>query len=149
MGNELVLVGDDFTSLLRQPGCLPSKLQILCVPNIEKFSNKLGESASVVRGFSRCLGGWYIEILHPNVNKGKGLEKLCKILRLPIDTCVAIGHKKIEIKFLKAAGFGLAIKSSAKEVENSGEGVSLWTSNKYGVMKTLKALDRDGMLWSD
>lgn len=135
-GIELVLVGDDFMSLLKQPNCLPSKLQIVNRRvdsfDAEKFSSKLGESANVIRGFNRCVGGWYIEIRHANAAKGKGLQKLCSILRLlPSDTC-AIGYKKTEIDYIQAAGFG----------------ISLWKNEKHSTMKALKALDQNGALWS-
>lgn len=56
----------------------------------------------------------WVDFLMPGVNKGFGLEQICKKLDIPQEQTVAFGDNLNDIELLQAAGTGVAV-SSARE----------------------------------
>jgi hydroxymethylpyrimidine pyrophosphatase-like HAD family hydrolase len=59
---------------------------------------------------------FFLEILPPQNSKGKSLERLCKILGIPVENTVAAGDYENDSEMLLTAGIGAA-------VENAQEGL--------------------------
>ena len=134
---------------------LPSKQLVLCRDEeqdamIHAFETELakepylinGKRATIVRGNL----GWFLEVLHPDVNKGNGLQKMCKHLNVPMDECIAFGDGDNDYEFLQMAGRGYAMKNARDVVKKIADQVIDYTNDEDGVAKTLQALQEQNCL---
>lgn len=58
----------------------------------------------------------YLEYCPKGIDKGYGVEKLCRILNIPIENSYAVGDERNDISMLKKAGLGIAMKNSHPDV---------------------------------
>jgi Cof subfamily protein (haloacid dehalogenase superfamily) len=59
----------------------------------------------------------YLEILHPDVNKGSGLTHLAEHLGVPLSEVVAVGDNLNDRELLAVAGFGIAVANAHEELK--------------------------------
>jgi len=145
---KIIVQCDDYESVLSQ--CLPSKLVVFCdTARLDdicfKLKDKLEGEAHVVRGSPP----WFIEILNKNVNKGKGLELMCKRLGIGLDETVAFGDGDNDKEFLSMAGRGIAMKNARDVVKEVADEVTEWTNAEDGVMRTLQRMENEGQFYFD
>ena len=91
----------------------------------------------------RCCGG---EVLHPDVNKGAGLARLCAALDVPPARVVAFGDGDNDLEFLATAGLGLAMANARENVKAAADGVTARSNDDDGVAFELARLQREGLL---
>ena len=118
-GSDTIYVKDDFAAA-RQRG-LPSKMLVLCPVEdqdrmMERFQEALAEPDCLVDGSKvahtiRGNLGFFMEVLHPDVCKGHGLSKLCELLKIPIQQCIAFGDGDNDKEFIQMAGRGIVMKN--------------------------------------
>ena len=110
----------------------------------ELYKSQLDTRATVIVGHY----GWFLEILHPQVTKGGGLERMChEFLQIPMDECLAIGDGDNDIEFLQMAGWGMAVQNATHQLkENAADEILEWNNDEHAVMNALKRLDQDGRL---
>jgi Cof subfamily protein (haloacid dehalogenase superfamily) len=145
-------VDDDFASLMAQGGH-PSKLLVrFGNGDLQKayhaFADVLCPSSStrratIIQGFLP-RSDWFLEILHPNVNKGQGLQQMCKALKISLDETVAFGDGTNDVEFLTLAGWGVAMKNAHKSLQNVANATIEWTNDQHGVTKTIEQMRKDG-----
>jgi Cof subfamily protein (haloacid dehalogenase superfamily) len=149
-GSKTVYVQDDFKDF--DP---PSKLLILCREKeqdavMDHFQRELGQEACLVRGKSATIVrgsmGWFIEVLHPDVNKGSGLQKMCQNMEVPLSQVIAFGDGDNDYEFIEMAGRGIVMKNGRKVVKEVADQVIDYTNDQDGVMKTLQQLETQGCL---
>ena len=143
---ELLLVNDDFETLTNIDDFLPCKLQVLGVEDCEAFEDELDVEVAIDEGYKKGLG-YYAEILDPEVNKGKGLERLFNVLGMSLEESIAFGDGGNDMEMLQTVGFGLAMKNAPALVKKDADGVTPWTNDQDGVMKTLQLCEKEGLLW--
>lgn len=59
----------------------------------------------------------YLEIMHPDVNKGAGLRHLASHLGIPVTETVAVGDNLNDREMLEAAGLGIAVANAHEELK--------------------------------
>lgn len=79
-----------------------------CIPQ-----NLLNETAAT---FS---SNRYLEFNEVGVNKGKGLLKLAKILKIKPKEIVAIGDNTNDLSMIKVAGLGIAVQNATPDVKHA------------------------------
>lgn len=105
-----------------------------------------GKAATLIRGNL----GWFLEILHPNVHKGAGLERLCsQHLNLPLDVVVAFGDGDNDVEFLQMAGHGICMKNGRRVAKEIAKEITDWTNDQDGVWRTLNIMQQQGFLMSN
>ena len=62
-----------------------------------------------------------VECAAPGVNKGTGLERLCKTLGISPAACVAVGDAENDMPMLRAAGLGVAMGNAAPHVKAAAD----------------------------
>lgn len=146
--------------------CLPSKLLVLCRSHeldrsFEIFQQELGDDATPSYGSL----GWFLEVLHPEVNKGHGLRRMCDTLGIPLEECIAFGDRDNDLEFSQLAGHGIVMKNGREVVKKHADEVIDYTNNELsvnvmlisctrrshrllqdGVMKTLRRMEEEGLL---
>ena len=147
---------------------MPSKLLIRCtkeeyqqacrefgelLQNYSKDAPSTGSSASpplatIIHGFLPAVGDWFLEILHPEVNKGNGLKRMCQALDIPIDQTVAMGDGTNDVEFLTLAGLGVAMKNAHESLQDAADYTMEWTNDEHGVIKTMEQLTSQGRIAS-
>jgi Cof subfamily protein (haloacid dehalogenase superfamily) len=147
-GAKTIYVQDSFEAAQRKG--LPSKLLVLCpqeqqVAMMKAFQQELGDAATIVLGSQ----GWFIEILHPAVNKGHGLVRMCKYLDIPLEQVVAFGDGDNDYEFIDLAGKGIVMKNGRDIIKKVADEVIEYTNNEDGVRRTLERMERQGLLVHD
>jgi len=96
-------------------------------PLVERCESELvallGADASAARSTPN-----YIDITHPEANKGMVVREASRILKLPLDQIATIGDMPNDISMLKIAGLGIAMGNSGPEVQRIARHVT--TSNE-------------------
>lgn len=63
----------------------------------------------------------YLEILHPEVNKGTGLGHLAEHLGIPIEETIAVGDNLNDVEMLRAAGLGIAVANAHETLKERAD----------------------------
>jgi Cof subfamily protein (haloacid dehalogenase superfamily) len=111
--SDIQVVGDLIAFLTRPPMKL-----LLIVPADEapqlqaELAAILGQQATVVRSHAR-----YIEVVHPEVNKGTALLALANYLDIPPSCTLGIGDNHNDIPLIQAAAVGIAMGNASAEVK--------------------------------
>ena len=108
-----------------------------------EFKTDDGSSPTLVRGSF----GWFLEVLHPHVNKGNGLKRMCADhLKIPLDAVVAFGDGDNDAEFLEMAGWGVAMNNARPIIKEVADQIIEFTNNDEGVLKTLQSFEEAGQL---
>jgi len=145
-GSNTIYVKDDFAELMSS-SALPSKFLVLCDNSdqdemVEAFHAEFGDEATIVRGSY----GWFLEVLHKDVCKGHGLQKLCQHVDIPIEQCIAFGDGDNDLEFIEMAGWGVAMKNARDCVLKVADDVAAYTNDEDGVIRTLQRMEEQGLL---
>jgi Cof subfamily protein (haloacid dehalogenase superfamily)/HAD superfamily hydrolase (TIGR01509 family) len=77
-----------------------------------ELSEQLGVEASAVRSH-RC----YLDVTHPEANKGMVVREAAQLLNLPLDQVSAIGDMPNDLPMLRVAGLPIAMGNASPEVQ--------------------------------
>ena len=95
----------------------------------------------IVRG---CMGGeqelFFLEIVHGDVNKGTGLEKVCNELEVSVTNVIAFGDSDNDIEMLETAGRGVAMMHCTEACGLIADEVLEEGNNEDAVAKKLLGL---------
>ena len=127
--------------------CHPSFVELLCSASHHDIGTT-NQLAHIVAAFNKDLD-WFLEILHPDVNKGKGLRNMCEKLNISMNDVIAIGDGTNDIEFLQMSGLGIAMNNAHESLKEVASYTMEWTNDENGVMKTLEDLKLKGKLCCD
>lgn len=145
-GCNTIYMQDSFESLLTA-NKLSSKLLVLCPEHqlsavLTAFQQEFNDEATIIYGATTTTsssssssstkrrGGWFLEILHPQVNKGTGLQTMCALLNISVDDVVAFGDGENDVEFLSVAGKGIAMKNARETAKKVADQVIPYTNNE-------------------
>ena len=77
----------------------------------------------------------FLEIANKNVNKGKTLARLGKILGIKTEEMIAVGDSGNDKPLLETVGMPVAVANATEEIKNLSKFVS--TSNDESALKTV------------
>ena len=99
-------------------------------------------AATLIRGSPP----FFVEVLNRNVNKGVGLQSMCKVLGMPTEAVVAFGDGDNDVEFVQAAGLGIAMSNARPTLTAVAARVTERDNDADGVAFCLQQLERDGWL---
>lgn len=103
--------------------------------NIQKqIAQRLPQQLTVVQ-----TAPFYLEVIPNTINKGRGIEKLCSILRLSPGEVIAFGDAENDIPMLQAAGVGVAMGNASETVKAAADMVT-GSNNEDGIAAALDIL---------
>jgi Cof subfamily protein (haloacid dehalogenase superfamily) len=79
----------------------------------------LGAAASAARSQP-----YYLDITHPDANKGNVVRTLSKLLSVPIDEIATIGDMPNDVLMFRNSGFGIAMGNASLEVQTQADAVT-------------------------
>lgn len=124
-------------------------------------------SAALPKGVAHLIrGNFFIEILHPDVNKGEGLKGLCESLQvfeaqfksvmacvcfsclefesvqcqISLDDVVAFGDGDNDAEFLRFSGLGIAMLNGSEMAKENANRVSEKDHHEHGVAVELSKI---------
>jgi Cof subfamily protein (haloacid dehalogenase superfamily) len=71
---------------------------------------------------------YYLDVTHPEANKGTVIERLAHLLNLPTERIAAIGDQENDVLMFKRSGLSIAMGNASKEVQKQADCVT--TSNE-------------------
>lgn len=92
-----------------EPLCGPEveKVNLLCITEaIRRLVEQRLKAVAVSAVWTSSSG---MEITHPEATKGNGLQRLCRILDIPMAAVMALGDSGNDITMLQQAGLGVAV----------------------------------------
>lgn len=89
---------------------------------------------------------FFVEVLVPGVNKGAGLERMCRHLGIDIAEVVSFGDGDNDREFLQVSGQGHAMKNATPMAREAANVALEWTNDEDGVAKQLHRLVAQGLL---
>ena len=111
--------------------------------NLELLQNELPDGiAKLVRGSPP----FFVEVLHPDVDKGEGLKRMAEALGVPMSEVVAFGDGDNDIEFVQAAGLGVAMANARPTLKAVADRITQKTNDEDGVAYELEELERSGQL---
>lgn len=89
----------------------------------------------------------HIEFLHPTVNKGRSLKRLCQeTLRMDMKDVASFGDNHNDEDMLRLTGKGVAMKNAKDFIKDAADEVCQWSNDEDGVARTLESLLDSGAL---
>ena len=79
---------------------------------------------------------FYLEVIPKAINKGDGLESICRLLGIEAAQTIAFGDSENDIPMLKAAGLGIAMQNADAQVRAAADRVTL-SNNENGIAVAL------------
>ena len=131
-----VIQMDDLLELWDKNRMCPNKLLIAAE---EKKLNEIQTELDMwnTRAFDVAKSSVnYLEIFPKNVDKGRAVLALCKILHINASDVVAIGDQELDIPMIEAVGFGIAMGNAIPALKEKADVVTL-TNNEAGVAYAL------------
>lgn len=115
----------------------PIKLLLSADPShILKIQNTiaahLDDTLTVVR-----TAPFFLEIIPSRINKGKGLQDVCRRIGVSMADTAAFGDSENDIPMLKAAGCGIAMANADQAVKDSADRVTL-SNNEDGIAYAIR-----------
>ena len=89
---------------------------------------------------------FFVEVLHPEVDKGEGLKRLCEGLRIPLDDVVAFGDGDNDIEFCQMAGLGVAMSNARDTLKEVACRITERSHEDDGVAHALEQMEANGEL---
>ena len=105
----------------------PEELKEVEKDLIEKFGGELDIYLSAP---------WFLEVMPKGINKGKGVEIICRDMGISAAEVIAFGDNYNDISMLKTAGLGIAMGNADDEVKNAADYVTD-TCDSDGIAKAL------------
>jgi Cof subfamily protein (haloacid dehalogenase superfamily) len=98
----------------------------------EELKKEFGERAHVTKSKA-----FFLEIMHPEANKGLALLHLAKQLNIAPSEVIGIGDSYNDLDLIESAGLGIAMGNAVDEVKERAGYVSL-TNNDEGVRHVIE-----------
>jgi Cof subfamily protein (haloacid dehalogenase superfamily) len=101
----------------------------------ERLSALVGELSALFgeRAIVLTSKPYFLEVLPPDADKGLALERLTKMLDLPMTGVMAVGDAMNDLGMVRAAGFGCAPANATLEVKAAARHVSKRTNEEDAV----------------
>ena len=83
---------------------------------------------------------FFVEVLHPDVNKGLGLRRMCEACGIEPDECVVFGDGDNDIEYVQAAGLGIAMSNARDVLKAVADRETEFSNDDDGVAIELRRL---------
>ncbi len=119
------------------PNKAPTKMIIIADPThaeelVERFRAMFGPSLYVTTTMPE-----YVELMHPDVSKGRALGQVADAYDIPMSEVMAFGDAPNDSTMIKAAGVGVAMENGHDEVKALADHVTL-SNRDDGIVRALE-----------
>lgn len=105
----------------------PEELKVVEKELLSRFENELDIYFSAP---------WFLEVMPKGINKGIGVEKICRDMNISLDEVIAFGDSGNDISMLKKAGLGVAMGNADESVKKCADYITD-TCDADGIAKAL------------
>lgn len=95
------------------------KVNLLCIPEERKTEVMAALAPIAVSAVWSSANS--LEITHPDANKGRGLEEVCRLMNIPAEATLALGDSGNDITMLRRAGLGVAMGNAPEVVKEAAD----------------------------
>lgn len=82
---------------------------------------------------------FYLEVIPNTINKGRGIQEICRALKIKPGEVIAFGDAENDIPMLQTAGVGVAMGNAAEQVKVAADMVTS-SNNQDGIAAALELL---------
>lgn len=98
------------------------KINLLCVP--PELRDTVMEEMKEIPVSAVWASSSSLEITHPDATKGQGVQKLCRLLGIPMESVMALGDSGNDETMLRQAGLGVAMGNAPDFVKRNADAVT-------------------------
>jgi len=98
------------------------KVNLLCIP--PELRDRVDEELKKIAVSAVWASSSSMEITHPDATKGKGVQALCALLGVPMESVMALGDSGNDETMLRQAGLGVAMGNAPEEVKGWADAVT-------------------------
>ena len=80
----------------------------------------------------------YLEVVPKGMNKGRAVERMCRLLGVDIADAVAVGDEANDLSMIRAAGVGVAMANGTGEVKATADYITTRDNNHDGVAEVVE-----------
>ncbi len=80
---------------------------------------------------------YFLEVTHPEANKGAALRHLAKVLDVDMSETIGIGDNYNDLELVEAAGLGVAMENAVDALKNKADFITL-SNNEQGVKHVIE-----------
>ncbi|WP_227762323.1 Cof-type HAD-IIB family hydrolase [Zhaonella formicivorans] len=129
-------VVDDMLEFLRED---PIKIVVLAEPGQLKdlegeLGAEFGDKLYITKSSST-----FLEILHPEATKGRGLQAVARYLNVPRESIMGIGDSFNDLEMFKYAGFAVVMENAEPEIKSFADYITCCNDDD-GVAEALEKL---------
>lgn len=129
----------DFYTVPDLRAALQTEPHKILVMDAEETINRLGEELRAITGGQLHITKskpFFLEITHPEANKGKALETMAKNLGIEQEEVMAIGDSYNDLEMIKYAGIGVAMGNARAEIQKAADFVTC-SNDEHGVAEAI------------
>ena len=78
------------------------------------------------------------EYVHPSINKGFGIEKVCEHFGVRLENVAAFGDAQNDKEMLQIVGMGVAMKNASDEIKEISDFVTEFTNEEDGIARFIE-----------
>ncbi|WP_165444020.1 Cof-type HAD-IIB family hydrolase [Lachnoclostridium sp. Marseille-P6806] len=143
----LCVTGPDLSSGMSQEPCKCLAIALNAPEKLERLRRRVSdELAGTASAF--YSNQWYLEIVSVHAGKGAAVQRICRMLGLPVSSSIAAGDSENDISMLREAGLGIAMCNGIKELPELAAAADIITrddNDHDGLVPVLEArMDRAG-----
>lgn len=113
------VIVESLEPLCREP---VEKINLLCIP--AEIRDAVTEELKQIAVSAVWSSATSMEITHPEATKGRGVEELCRLLGVPMETVMALGDSGNDETMLRRAGLGVAMGNAPDYVKAWADAVT-------------------------
>lgn len=133
LGIKAVAVGNEFYNMKHEP----TKMLSLAEPHEIQEIQQVIDKELGAKIFSTTSKAHFLEITHPEVNKGRALAVLAEKLSIRQEEIMAIGDSNNDYPMIQYAGLGVAMGNASDRVKGIAQAVTA-DNNHHGVAEAIK-----------
>jgi hydroxymethylpyrimidine pyrophosphatase-like HAD family hydrolase len=80
----------------------------------------------------------YLEFLHPEADKGKGITRLAEIFGIGLDEVMAVGDGENDLPMIQCAGWGVAVANANERCKVVAKGCTVRDHNNDAVAEAIE-----------
>ena len=81
---------------------------------------------------------FFLEAVAAGVNKGSAVERLCRMLDVPLSEAAAAGDEANDVSMIRAAGVGAAMSNAVPAAKEAADYVTERDNNHDGVAEIIR-----------
>jgi Cof subfamily protein (haloacid dehalogenase superfamily) len=106
------------------------------IEDVERLTRRLREHLGSIAQLTNSAP-YFIDVIHPEATKGRGLKKIAEFLHLKRDEIIAVGDGLNDMEMIEYAGMGIAVANASPELKKKADHITQ-AEREEGVIEAIR-----------